>query len=165
MYPFWLQYSAHTLAARSHLRNMLGPGWSSILLHTLPAGKSWQRQTFQFLIRLSPLGKTATVVQTCSACKWKKMSVVKSMKSSLALCPVGCLTCRVPESPSARVCRHTQNRRRYSLSARSQGGAPEPRKKQSHGGSEDGQIHCRGGRPAITRGGGSSNDTKLGLMK
>lgn len=114
---------------------------------------------------LPPLEKLPLLFKHAGHANEKKMPVVKSMKSSLALCPVGCLTCRVPESPSARVCRHTQNRRRYSLSARSQGGAPEPRKKQSHGGSEDGQIHCRGGRPAITRGGGSSNDTKLGLMK
>lgn len=83
-------------------------------------------------------------------------AAVRSMKSPLTISPAWCLTCGVPESPSVWVQRHTQNRRRYSLNAPSQGGGPELRKKQSHRSSKQGQIHCGEWRPAIIQASGSS---------
>lgn len=44
------------------------------------------------------------------------------VKSPLTISPERCWTCRVPQSPSVWVQRHTQSRRRYSLNAPSQGG-------------------------------------------
>lgn len=76
---------------------------------------------------------------------------------------------RDAESPSVRVRRHTQNRRRYSLNASSQGGGPEPRKKQSDGSRNWGQIHSGEWRPAIIQASGSTylslSHKKLSLMK
>lgn len=79
-----------------------------------------------------------------------------SVKSPLAISPAWSLTCGVPEPPSVWVHRHTQNRRRYSLNAPSQGGGPEPRKKQSDGRRNRGQIHSGEWRPAIIQASGSS---------
>lgn len=79
-------------------------------------------------------------------------------------------SCRVLEMQGGLGChlckdRHTQNRRRYSLNALSQGGEPWSRKKQSHGSGDRGQVHHGEQRPAITRVSGSSSDTKLSWMK
>lgn len=66
---------------------------------------------------------------------------VTLVKSPLVIRSAWCFTCRVPELPSVRVQRHTQNRRRYSLNSPSQGGGPAQRKKQNDRIRNQRQIH------------------------
>lgn len=56
-----------------------------------------------------------------------------AVKSLLAISPAWCLTCRLHKWPSVRVHRHTQNRRRYSLNAPSQGGGLGPGRNKATG--------------------------------
>lgn len=79
------------------------------------------------------------------------------MKSPLVIRSAWCFTCRVPELPSVRVQRHTQNRRRYSLNSPSQGGGPAQRKKQNDRIRNQRQIHSGEG-----RGGETCNYTSQG---
>lgn len=78
----------------------------------------------------------------------KKQSL--PVKSPLVIRSAWCFTCRVPELPSVRVQRHTQNRRRYSLNSPSQGGGPAQRKKQNDRIRNQRQIHSGEGRGGET---------------